>query len=180
CCHLARVRKKDCVAARKLDDLRLGPLRHESLEVRVDHSVLCGNHCVARLVLPRRNRGLRMKRLNCNRYLGYRHKTRERFGSVGREIIRKRIGGDCQKTFANWSDALVGGWHFLCQISQTLADVWLDGRYINKRLDVGMPSGLGDDHPTVTVADQHTRTCLVENAARRSNVCREARLRLLD
>src|SRR5262249_17010394 len=30
CCHLARVRKKDCVAARKLDDLRSGTLRHES------------------------------------------------------------------------------------------------------------------------------------------------------
>ena len=42
CCHLARVRKKDCVAARKFNDLRLRPLRHESLEVRVDHSVRVG------------------------------------------------------------------------------------------------------------------------------------------
>src|SRR6516165_277703 len=49
CCHLVRVRKKDCVAARKFNDLRLGPFHHESLEVRVDHSVLCGNHCVTRL-----------------------------------------------------------------------------------------------------------------------------------
>jgi|SRR6516165_8359338 hypothetical protein len=30
CCHLARVRKKDCVSARKFNDLRLGPLRTES------------------------------------------------------------------------------------------------------------------------------------------------------
>src|SRR5262249_12209923 len=33
CCHLLRVRKKDCVATRKFNDLRFGPLRHESLEV---------------------------------------------------------------------------------------------------------------------------------------------------
>src|SRR5215472_3681790 len=37
-----------------------------------------------------------------------------------------------------------------------------------------------DDHPAIAVADQHTRTCLVEHAARRSHVCRETRLRLLD
>jgi hypothetical protein len=56
----------------------------------------------------------------------------------------------------------------------------LHGRYINKSLDVGMHSRLGDDHPAITMADQHTRTCLVENPARRSHVCRETRLRLLD
>src|SRR5262249_22894619 len=48
CCHLARVRKKDCVAARKLNDLRLGPLRHEPLKVWVDHPILFGDHGVAR------------------------------------------------------------------------------------------------------------------------------------
>src|SRR5262249_25522898 len=63
---------------------------------------------------------------------------------------------------------------------QTLADVWLDGCYINKSLDVGMHSRLGDDHSAITVADQHTGTCLVENAARRGHVCRETRQRLLD
>ena len=36
CCHLGCVRKKDRVAARKFNDLRLRPLRHESLEVRID------------------------------------------------------------------------------------------------------------------------------------------------
>ena len=59
-------------------------------------------------------------------------------------------------------------------------DVWLDGRYINKSFDVGMHSRLSDDHPAITVADQYTRTCLIENAARRSHVRSEARLRLLD
>src|SRR5215471_5535747 len=39
---------------------------------------------------------------------------------------------------------------------------------------------LVDDHPAIAVADQHTRTCLVEHAARCSHVCRETRLRLLD
>src|SRR5262249_4696276 len=66
------------------------------------------------------------------------------------------------------------------QIRQTLADVRLDGRHINKRFDVGMHSSLRNDHPAITVADQHTRTCLIENAARRSHVRRETRLRLLD
>jgi hypothetical protein len=56
----------------------------------------------------------------------------------------------------------------------------LDGRYINKSFDVGMHSRLGDDHPAITVADQYTRTRLIENAARRSHICRETRLRLLN
>jgi hypothetical protein len=92
-----------------------------------------------------------------NRYLGYRHKTRDRLRSVCSEIIRKRIGVDCQKAVANWFDALGSRWHFVCQIRQTLADVWLDGRYMNKSLDVGMHSRLGDDHPAITMADQHMK-----------------------
>src|SRR5262249_10871496 len=44
----------------------------------------------------------------------------------------------------------------------------------------GMRPHFVDDHPAIAVADQHTRTYLVENAARRSHVCRETRLRLLD
>src|SRR5262249_13891962 len=178
--YLPRVRKKDGVASRQLHDLRLGPLRHEPLEVRIDHSVLCGNHCVARLLFPSCNGGLGVKRFSCDRYLGYRHKTREGFGSVRGEISRKRLGIDGQKAVANRSDALVGRRHFVCQIRQTLADVRLDGRYINKTFDVGMDSSLRNDHPAITVADQHTRTCLVENAARRGHVRRETRLGLLD
>src|SRR5262249_38462627 len=138
CCHLGCVRKKDCVAAWKFNDLRLRPLRHESLEVRIDHSVLCGNYCVARLLFPSRNRGLRLQCITRNRYLGYRHKMRDRLRSVRSEIVRKRIGVDCQKAVANWSDALGSRWDFFCQIGQTLADVWLDGRYINKSFDVGI------------------------------------------
>src|SRR5215467_684312 len=61
CCHFGCVRKKDCVAARKFNDLRLRPLRHETLEVRIDHPVLHGNHCVVRLLFPGRNRGLRLQ-----------------------------------------------------------------------------------------------------------------------
>jgi hypothetical protein len=37
------------VAARKFNDLRLRPLRHEPLKVRIDHSVMHGNYCVADL-----------------------------------------------------------------------------------------------------------------------------------
>src|SRR5262249_27131279 len=77
CGHLGRVRKKERVAARMSNALRLRPLRHESLEVRIDHSVLHGNYCVARLLFPSRNCGLRLQRITRNRYLGYRHKTRD-------------------------------------------------------------------------------------------------------
>src|SRR5258708_33538957 len=103
-----------------------------------------------------------------------------RLGSVCSEITRKRIGVYCEKAVANRSDALVSRWHFARQIRQTLTDVRLHGRYINKSLDVGMHSRLGDDHPAITMADQHTRTQLVDNAARCSHVCRNAGLRLLD
>src|SRR5215472_14180042 len=180
CCHLGCVRKKDCVAARKFNDLRLCPLRHESLEVRIDHSDLHGNYCVTRLLFPSRNCGLRLQCIPRNRYLGYRHKTRDRLRSVCSEITRKRIRVDCQKAVANWSDALGSRWYFFCQIRQTLADVWLDRRYVNKRFDVRMHSRLGGDHPAITVADQYTRASLIENPARRSHICRETRLRLLD
>src|SRR5262249_49893302 len=127
-----------------------------------------------------RNCGLRLQRITRNRYLGYRHKMRDRLRSVCSEIIRKCIGVDCQKAVANWSDALGSRWYFVCQIRQTLADVWLDGRYINKSFDVRMHSRLGGDHPAITVPDQYTRPRLIENAARRSHVGRETRLRLLD
>ena len=53
--------KRNFVAAWKFNDLRLGSLRHKSLEVRIDHSVLFGNYCVARLLFPSRNRGLHVK-----------------------------------------------------------------------------------------------------------------------
>src|SRR5262249_17991324 len=58
--------------------------------------------------------------------------------------------------------------------------VWSDAHKKNRVLRVGMHSRLGDDHPAITVANQYTRTCLVENAARRSHVCRKAGFRLLD
>src|SRR6516162_9073837 len=181
CCHLGCVRKKDRVAARKFNDLRLRPLRHESLEVRIDHSVLHGNYCVARLLFPSRNCGLRLQGITRKRYLGYRHKTRDRLRNVCSELIRKRIEVDCQKAVAHWPDVLDGSrWHFVKQIRQTLADVWLGARYVNKSFDVGMHSRLGGDHPAITVADQYTRTCLIDNAARRSHICRETRQRLLD
>src|SRR6516165_6508345 len=106
--------RKDRVAARKFKDLRLRSLRHESLEVRIDHSVLGGNYCVARLLFPSRNCGLSVKCFSCNRYLGYRHKTRDLLGSVCSEIIQKRIGVDCQKAVANRFDALVSRRHFVC------------------------------------------------------------------
>src|SRR6476620_2525418 len=104
----------------------------------------------------------------------------DRLGSVCSKITCHRIGVYCEKAVANRSDALGSRWHFARQIRQTLADVRLHGRYINKSLDVGMRSRLGDDHPAITMADQHTRTFLVENPARRSYVCGETRLRLLD
>src|SRR5262249_662947 len=105
CCHLARVRKKDCVAARKLNDLRLGPLRHEPLKVWVDHPILFGDHSVARLLFPGCNRGLGAKCVSCNRYLRDRHEARDRLRRIGREIGRKRIGIHGEEAVAYRSDA---------------------------------------------------------------------------
>src|SRR5262249_32394388 len=148
-------------------------------EFRIAQWVGAGNYGVAGLLFPSRNCGLCVQCLTRKRYLGYRHETRDLLRSVRSEIIRKRIGVDCQKAVANWSDALGSRWHFVCQISQTLADIWLDGRHINKSFDVGMHSRLGDDHPAIAVADQYTRTCPIENSTRRSPLCPPTRLRLL-
>src|SRR5215813_1763833 len=179
-CHLARVRKKDCVAARKFNDLRLGPLRHEPLKVWVGHPILFGDHGVARLLFPGCNRGLRAKCVTCNRYLRDRHEARDRLKRIGREIGRKRIGIHGEEAVAYRSDAFGGRRHFVAQIGNALPDIRLEGRHENESLDAGMRPHFVDDHPAIAVADQHTRTYLVENAARRSHVCRETRLRLLD
>src|SRR5262249_44821536 len=48
----------------------------------------------------------------------------------------------------------------------------LEARHENETLDAGMRPYFVDDHPAIAVADQHTRTGLVEHAARRSHVCR--------
>src|SRR6476646_10409636 len=104
----------------------------------------------------------------------------DRLGSVCCEITGKRIGVYREKAVANRSDALGSRWHFARQITQTLTDVRLHGRYINKSLDVGMHSRLGAHHPALTIADPHTRTRLVKNAARRSHACRKPRLGLFD
>src|SRR5262249_85713 len=130
---------------------------------------------------PGRNCGLRLQCIIRKRYLGYRHKTRDRLRKVCSELIQKRIKVDCQKSVANWPDVLDGSrWHFVEQIRQTLADVWLGARYVNKSFDVGMHSRLGGDHPAITVADQHTRPYLSDTAGRRSHVRRETRQGLLD
>src|SRR5258707_14790791 len=98
----------------------------------------------------------------------------DRLGSVCSEITRKRTGVYCEKAVANRSDALGSRWHFARQIRQTLTDVRLHGRYINKSLEVERHSRLGDDHPAITMADQHTRTGLVQNEARPIHGCRKA------
>src|SRR5262249_600509 len=97
CCHLARVRKKDCVAARKFNDLRLGPLRHESLEVGVDHPILFGDHGVARFLFPGCDRRLRAKCFTCNRYLGDRMKRATGLGVSAAKSAANASGSTARK-----------------------------------------------------------------------------------
>src|SRR5262249_60082472 len=101
-----------CVTANKFDSFRSSALRHKSLKVWVDHSVLGGNYSVARLLFPSRHRSLSGKGFLGDRHLGYCHKARHWLWNVGSEIAWKRIRIDCQKTIANRSDALVGCWNF--------------------------------------------------------------------
>jgi hypothetical protein len=61
CCHLARVQKKNSVGAGEFDRLGLRPLRHETLQVRIDHPVLFRDHGIARLILPARDCDLRVQ-----------------------------------------------------------------------------------------------------------------------
>src|SRR5215831_9694451 len=144
------------------------------------HPILFGDHGVARLLFPGCNRGLGAKCLSCNRYLRDRHEARDRLRRIGREIGRKRIGIHGEEAVAHWSDAFGGRRHFVAQIGNALPDIRLEGRHENESLDAGMRPHFVDDHPAIAVADQHTRIGLVENPARRSHVCRETRLRLLD
>src|SRR5262249_3787065 len=106
--------------------------------------------------------------------------ARARLRPTGGEIGRKRCGFQGEEAVAYRSDALGGRRHFVAQIGNALPDIRLEGRHENENLDVDMRPHFVDDHPAIAVADQHTRTGLVENPARRSNVCRETRLRLLD
>src|SRR5215469_9495023 len=47
------MREKCDMASRELDRLRFGPATHESLELGIDHTVLCGDDRIARLLRPR-------------------------------------------------------------------------------------------------------------------------------
>src|SRR5262249_16080373 len=84
------------------------------------------------------------------------------------------------KAVPSGPDVLGGRRLFVPQTGNAPPDTRLEGRHENESLDAGMRPHFVDDHPAIAVADQRTRTGLVEHAARRSHVRRETRLRLLD
>ena len=96
----------------------LSPLRHETLQVRVDHPVLLRNHGIARLILPTRDCDLRLQGFVENRNLRNRHEVRDRLGNASGEVGRKRFWVDGQITVADQKYAHAGRRHLVGQISQ--------------------------------------------------------------
>src|SRR5271167_1278149 len=86
------MREEDGMTAYEFDRFGLRSATHESLEFGIDHAVLRRNHCVARLLGPRRRLDRRVKRRRRDRHLGNGHEMRHRLGHVGSEVLGKRFG----------------------------------------------------------------------------------------
>src|SRR5271156_5532353 len=139
------------------DRLGLGALRHHALLIRIDRSVFGGHHVPGRLVFPGRIRNLVGERVGRDRHLRDSHKLRllpwNVCCKVGREmrlvyppvaigVRRERLGRLRQALFDRRT---------------TLTFIESKGGNINKRYNVWMIAGLGDDGPAVAVADQDHR-----------------------
>src|SRR5271155_2422337 len=139
------------------DRLGLGALRHHALLVRIDRSVVGGDHVPGRLVFPGGIRNLMGERVGRDRHLRYGHELRllpwNVRCKVGREmrliyppvavaVRRKGLGRLRQALFDRRT---------------TLTLIERKGGNIDKRRNVWMIAGLGDDGPAVAVAHQNHR-----------------------
>src|SRR3984957_9800499 len=150
-----RMRHVGHVARLHLDRLCLRALRHHALLVRIDRLVFAGYHVPGGLVLPRGILYLMRERVGGDRHLCYCHELRFIPWNVRCEVGDEMGLVDSPKPIAVRFERLrcLGQRRF--DRRTTLAFIESEGGNIDKRRNVWMIAGLGDDGPAVAVADQN-------------------------
>src|SRR5271155_4655451 len=139
------------------DRLGLGALCHHALLIRIDRSVFGGHHVKGRLVLPGGILNLMGERVSRNRHLRYSHELRLIPWDVRCEVGREMRLVYPPKPVAVRCERLGCLRHSRFDRGTALAFVESKCSNIDKRRNVWVIAGLGDDGPSIAVADQDHR-----------------------
>src|ERR1700733_14491948 len=137
------------------DRLGLGALRHHALLIRIDRSIFAGNHVPGGFVLPGRVLCLMRERVGGDRHLRDSHELRLIPWNVRREVSREmRLVYPPEPVAVRFErrGRLRQGLFYRCA---ALTFIERKGGNIDKRCNVWMIAGFGDDGPAVAVADQN-------------------------
>src|SRR5271155_5423287 len=140
------------------DRLGLGAFRHHPLLVRIDRSVFGGHHVPGRLVLPGGVFDLMGERVGRDRHLRYSHELSFIPWNVRCEVGHEMRLVDPPEPVAVGCERLGRLWQGLFDRRAALTFIQSKRGNIDKRRNVWMIAGLGDDGPAVAVADQNDRT----------------------
>src|SRR5580658_1136858 len=139
------------------DGRRLGALRHHALLIRVDRSVFAGHHVPGGLVLPGGFRNRMSERVGRDWHLRYSHELR----LIPRDV-RCEVSHEVRLVYPPKPVAV--RFERLGRLRQSLFDqctaftfIKSEGGDIDKRCNVWMIAGFGDDGPAVAVANQNHR-----------------------
>src|SRR5579859_6275160 len=137
------------------DRLGLSALRHQALLIRIDRSIFAGHHVPGGLVLPGRVRHLMGERVGRDRHLRYSHELRFIPRNVRCEVSREMRLVYPPKPVAVRFERLGRLRQGLFDRCTALTFIESKGGNIDKRCNVWMIAGFGDDGPAVAVADQN-------------------------
>src|SRR5271155_2780521 len=137
------------------DRLGLGALRHHALLVRIDRSVFGGHHIPGGLVLPGGVFDLMGERVGRDRHLRYSHELSFIPWNVRCEVGHEMRLVDPPEPVAVGCERLGRLWHGRFDRGTALTFIESKRGNIDKRRNVWMIAGLGDDGPAVAVADQN-------------------------
>src|ERR1700722_14744934 len=147
-----RARHVGNMARLHFDRLGLGALRHHALLIRIDRPVLGGHHVPGGLVLPRRIRNLMGERVGGDRHLRYSHECRLLRWNVRCEVGREMLLFYPPVVVAVRFKCLGGLRQGLFDRRTALTVIERKCGNIDKRRNLWMIAGLGDDGAAITVA----------------------------
>src|SRR5271168_1585738 len=139
------------------DRLGLGALGHHALLIRIDRSVFGGYHVPGGLVLPGGICDLMGERVGRDRHLRYSHELRLIPWDVRCEVSYEMRLVDPPEPVAVRRERLGGLRQGLFDRCTTLTFIESKRGNINKRFNVRMIAGFGDDGSAVAVSDQNDR-----------------------
>src|SRR6202166_1771460 len=152
-----RMRHVGHMAGIHFDRLGLGALRHHALLVRIDRPVCGGHYVPGGLVLPRGIRSLMGERVGGDRHLRYSHERRLLRWNVRCEVGREMLLVYPPVAVAVRLERLGRLREGLFDRRTALTFIERKCGNIDKRRNLWMVAGLGDDGTAVAMADQDHR-----------------------